>query len=181
MLEYWQRIPHRVSSLRFEYIIVRTVSPWFTMFVYIFFFNVLCYIHILWFVFDSQAVRFMEPDYVFSFAQEEARVGHSEHSRTDSSEGASGDPQHRQGHREQRWRQQPSADVTWPRPFLRGAGHLRGPLPEPGHESHRPHGVILLLLAATTPPKNQNTCPGKPRRGSLKNLISGFWSRRLWS
>lgn len=35
MLEYWQRIPHRVSSLRFEYIIVRTVSPWFTMFVYI--------------------------------------------------------------------------------------------------------------------------------------------------
>lgn len=103
--------------------------------------------------------------------QEEARVGHFEHQGDDSAGGTPGDPEHRQRHREQRgrWRRRRFGPaVAGPRPLLWGAGHLRGPLPERGSEPHRPHGLVLLHHAATTPTQNQNARPGEPRRRSVR-------------
>lgn len=106
-------------------------------------------------------------------AQEEARVGHFEHPGDDAAGGASGDPQHCQGHREQRrrqWRWRFGAAVPGPCPVLRGAGHLRGPLPERGPEPHRPYRLILLHHAEATPTQNPNARPGKPRRRFVKRV-----------
>lgn len=105
-----------------------------------------------------------------SLLQEEARVSHLEHQRDDSAGRASGDPQHRQRHRDQ-W-QRPGDALPGPRPLRWGAGHLWGPLPERRLEPHRPHCLFLLHHAATAQTQNPNACPGKPWRCSLKSPAS---------